>query len=151
LVHRDLTDLDDVATYYDTEIVAVDVSIFDFNKDHRVKYVMCYNNEIGPFGNKLSEYVPVKFIEALKKKNPSELTDEYEKFIYTYIVNGWESCENNVSMVTKRRVRYNFHNYIFIPLVLYCLRQVYNSIVCDTSVMDEDLLNKYSIEKGLKL
>jgi hypothetical protein len=148
LIHRDLTDLDDVACFYDMELTKNDVSIFDFNKDFRVKYVMCHVKPIGPFGNKLDEYIPVEFLSALKLKNSSILTDVYERFIFTYMVDGWRAAEDIIDTVDKRRMSYNMHNYIFIPLTLYVLRQIYNSIVCDIGIMDEQLLNKYSISKG---
>jgi hypothetical protein len=130
------------------ELTKNDVSIFDFNKDFRVKYVMCHVKPIGPFGNKLDEYIPVEFLSALKLKNSSILTDVYERFIFTYMVDGWRAAEDIIDTVDKRRMAYNMHNYIFIPLTLYVLRQIYNSIVCDIGIMDEQLLNKYSISKG---
>jgi hypothetical protein len=130
------------------ELTKNDVSIFDFNKDFRVKYVMCHVKPIGPFGNKLDEYIPVEFLSALKLKNSSILTDVYERFIFTYMVDGWRAAEDIIDTVDKRRMAYNMHSYIFIPLTLYVLRQIYNSIVCDIGIMDEQLLNKYSISKG---
>ena len=148
LIHRDLTDMDDVACFYDMELTKNDVSIFDFNKDFRVKYVMCHTKPIGPFGNKLDEYIPVEFVSALKVKNSSILTDAYERFIFTYMVDGWRAAEDIIDTVDKRRMAYNMHNFIFVPLTLYVLRQIYNSIVCDIGIMDEQLLNKYSIQKG---
>ena len=35
---------------------------------------------------------------------------------------------------------YNYHNYLFIPMVLYCLKKLYHAIMADTSIMDEALL-----------
>jgi hypothetical protein len=104
LIHRDLTDLDDVACFYDMELTKNDVSIFDFNKDFRVKYVMCHVKPIGPFGNKLDEYIPVEFLSALKLKNSSILTDVYERFIFTYMVDGWRAAEDIIDTVDKRRM-----------------------------------------------
>jgi hypothetical protein len=114
LTHNDLTDLDDVACYYDMELTKNDVSIFDFVKDHRVKYVMCHTKPIGPFGNKLEEYIPKDFLSALQLKNSSILTNVFEKFIFVYMVDGWQAAESIVSTVDKRRLPYDMHTYIFI-------------------------------------
>lgn len=150
IIHRDLTDLSDVCCYYDLESPVNDVSIFDFNKDHRVKYVMCYTNPIGPFGNTLGEYIPKNFLNALDLKSIDKLKDRYERFIFTYMVSGWKAAMSIIETVNKRRIPYDMHTYIFVPLVLYSLRQIYNEIICDTSIMDEELLFQYSIEKGGK-
>ena len=150
VIHRDLTDLSQVCAYYDTELPMNDVSIFDYNKDFRVKYVMGYTEPIGPFGNKLMPYVPKNFLNALDLKSIDKLEDRYERFVFTYMVSGWKGAMSIIDTVNKRRIPYDMHTYVFVPLVMYCLRQVYNAIICDTSIMDEQLLNQYSIEKGGK-
>jgi hypothetical protein len=124
-----------------------DISVFDFNKDHRVKYLMTYATNIGPFGNSLHEYLSKTFITALEVKNIDILTDPYERFVWSYMINGPEDAREYIDSIAKRRIKYSFHTFIFIPLVLYVLRQIYNNIVCDLSIMDEELLNRYSINK----
>ena len=111
---------------------------------------MCYTNPIGPFGNTLGEYIPKNFLNALDLKSIDKLKDRYERFIFTYMVSGWKAAMNIIETVNKRRIPYDIHTYIFVPLVLYSLRQIYNEIICDTSIMDEELLFQYSIEKGGK-
>lgn len=148
--HKDLTDLDEIGQYYDLELTKNDVSVFDYEKDGRVKYLMAYSNDIGPFGNKLDRYIPKNFITALELNNEGLLTDPYEIFIYKYMHGALIELQKYLDTISKRRVKYNMHSYIFIPLTIYCLKQCYNSIICDTSVMDENLLDQYTIKKGGK-
>ncbi len=145
--HRDIEDLKEVRCYYDMEPTENDISVFEFNKDHRVKYLMTYVSDTGPFGNKLKEYISKTFITALEVKNVDILEDPYEQFIWSYMINGPEDARERIDMIAHRRIKYSFHTFIFIPLVLYVLRQIYNNIVCDLSIMDEELLNRYSINK----
>ena len=147
LTHRDLTDLNEVCCYYDMEPVENDISIFDFYKDRRVKYLMAYAKPKGPFGNELQEYLSKTFLSSLKLRNSKMLDNAYEKFVWQYMVNGPDAARNYIEEVSQRRIKYNFHSFIFVPMVLYVLKQIYNHIVCDTGIMDEMLLTQYSINK----
>lgn len=153
LTHKDLDDLDDVGKYFDAESCKVDVSIFDYNADHRVKYIMCYPDQTGPFGNLLGEYIPVNFISALELRNSGDLlTDPYEKFIFKYMTCVTPAeLKNSLDLVRKRRIKYDMHTYLFIPMIMYCLKQCYNSIIFDSNIMDEAILDEYTIKKGGKI
>ena len=149
--HRDLTDMNDVGCYYDMETVFGVGSIFDYYKDFRVKYVMAYSLPIGPFGNTLDEYISRDFITALDIKNNGRLSDPYELFVFHYMVDPILTLKDKLKLLNTRRVKTTLHNYIFIPLIMYCLRQLYNEIVCDTQVMDEHLLSTYNMKGMTKL
>ena len=154
LANNDLDDIENIGIYYDEETPKNDVSAFYYQHDHRVKYIMCYPNEIGVFGNKLKEYIPKDFASALELRNTQNLTDPYELFVANYMLNSSnpQLVRNNLDLVEKRRFHYNFHSYIFIPMIMYCLKQCYNSILCDTSIMDEKYLDDYTINtKGGKM
>ena len=154
LANNDLDDIDKIGKYYDEETPKADVSAFYYQHDHRVKYIMCYANEIGVFGNKLKVYLPNDFTTALELRNTQNLTDPYELFVANYMLNSSspQLVKNNLELVEKRRFHYDFHSYIFIPMIIYCLKQCYNSILCDTSIMDEKYLDDYTINtKGGKM
>jgi hypothetical protein len=109
---------------------------------------MTYSLPIGPFGNKLDEYISRDFITALDIKNNGRLNDPYELFVFHYMVDNILTLKDKLKLLNTRRVKTTLHNYIFIPLIMYCLRQLYNEIVCDTQVMDEHLLSTYNM-KGM--
>lgn len=146
--HHDITDLNEVGIWYDMEPTKVDVSVFDYNKDERVKYLMTYAQPTGPFNNPLREYIPKNFITALELKNEALLKDPYEIFVYKYMTGVAHDMQNCLELVEKRRIRYSFHSFIFIPLVIYCLNKCYDAIICDTTVMDEEILDQYSIKNA---
>lgn len=150
--HRDLTDMNEVGIYYDMETVFGIGSIFDYYKDFRVRYLMCYNSPIGPFGNQLDEYLSKDFISALDLKNNGRLGDPYEQFVFYYMTtSSIRSLKDKLNLINVRRIKNNMHNYIFIPLIMYCLKQIYNEIICDTQVLDEKLLENYSMKGMIKL
>ena len=61
------------------------------------------------------------------------------------------SLKDKLNLINVRRIKNNMHNYIFIPLIMYCLKQIYNEIICDTQVLDEKLLENYSLKGMIKL
>jgi hypothetical protein len=145
IMHKDNTDLNDVNIYYDMEPAQNTDSIFDYYRDKRVKYIAYYPSPVGPFANKLSEYIPKNFMNALDFHNAGILRDPYEIFIWHYMmedINVFAAhLDDHLDSISKRRIPYDFHTFIFMPLVIYCLRQISKNIVVDTSVVDEHLLN----------
>jgi hypothetical protein len=142
VMHRDNSDMNDVNIFYDMEPAQNTDSVFDYYRDRRVKYLAYYPNPIGPFGNKLSEYIPKNFITALDLHNSGILKNPYELFVWHYMMEDINLLNAHVDSISKRRIPYDFHTYIFMPLVIYCLRQLSKNIVVDTSSMDkEHLLN----------
>lgn len=139
LMYKDLTDLKDVNVYYDMELNNSTDSIFDYYRDnHRVKYLAYYPEEIGPYGNKLTKYISKDFITALEFRNKALLSDPYEIFVYTYMMEEPKRLIALIDSVNKRRLPYSFHTYIYVPMVMYCLRQLNNEIVVNTTILDED-------------
>lgn len=152
LTHQDLDDLEQIGAYYGTEMPLADVSIFDYNKDRRVKYLLCTSRQEGPFGEVQQEYIPQNFLTALSLRNSADLiSDPYELFIFRYMTGYAADLQNHIEDIMNRRMKYDLHTYIFIPMIMYCLKQCYNSIICDTSVVDESLLDDYTIKKGGKI
>ena len=140
IMNRDNSDLNDVNIFYDMEPAQHTDSVFDYYRDKRVKYLAYYPNPIGPFGNKLSEYIPKNFITALDLHNSGILKNPYELFIWHYMMEDINLLNAHVDSISKRRIPYDFHTYIFMPLVIYCLRQLSKNIVVDTSSMDKEYL-----------
>lgn len=152
LTHKDLEDIDEVGCYYNAELTANDVSMFDYLKDERVKYCICYNTPKGPFNEDLKEYIPEEFLHGLSLRNSDKIKDPYEQFIFFYMTGENAALlKNHLDLVSKRRIGYNFHTFVFIPMILYCLRQCYNSMICDSSIMDDAILYDYDIKKGGKV
>ena len=141
VLNKDLSDLKDINIYYDMELAQSTESIFDYYRDKRVKYMAYYPEEIGPYGNHLTEYIPKNFITALDFRNKALLTDPYEIFLYTYMMEDPKNLLALIDTIDKRRISYTFLTYIFLPLVLYALRQLCKEIVVNNSIIDEAILN----------
>jgi hypothetical protein len=137
IMHRDLTDMDEVNIYFQMFPAISTDSIFDYYRDERVKELGYFAEKTGPFNEELLEYIPKNFITALSMKNAALLSDPYEIFIWNYMIKGTQVLNSMIDTVSKRRLSYNFHSYVFIPLVLYTLRQMLKDILVDKSVMDE--------------
>ena len=140
LESKDDNDLDELAKYYDTERCAGLSSIFEYANDRNVLYTHASKNKIGIFGNPLERYLPANFINALELKDDEFINDNLEEFVFVYFFGQATDLKSKVKLVDIRRVKYNYHNYLFIPMVLYCLKKLYHAIMADTSVMDEALL-----------
>ena len=142
VLNSDTSDINDVNIYYDMEPAISTDSIFDYYSDSRVKYLAYYLDETGPYGNKLTSYVPKDFIQSIEYKNIGILNDPYEKFMYTYMRYGALKLIPLLDSINIRRLKYSFHTYIFLPLVIYGLRQLTKAIMFDNSLMDEKLIHE---------
>ena len=142
ILHKDYSDMGELNIFYDTEPAISTDSVFDFYRDERVKYMAYYPEETGPFGNKITPYINRDFITAVDCKNPALLSDPYEIFMYHYLMDDTAKLVPYLNSIDKRRIKYTFNNYIFLPLVLYALRQLVNYIVCDTTIMDEKYMHE---------
>ena len=143
ITHRDLSDLDQVEIFYDDLEPAIGTcSQFDFLHDRRVRYMNFYADTRSVFAQITKSYIRKEFIDALRLRNLGGELDELEAFIYHYMTKQdiLQLC-NYLSLVENiRRVGYNLHNFVMIPMVLYVLRQLYNEIICDTSVIDDHMM-----------
>ena len=142
IMHKDLEDLNDINTFFGMEPAISTESIFDYYRDENAKYMTYYHKAIGPFQNTLLEYIPEDFVNAIDYRNVELLKDPFERFVCCYMLYEPEYVKSIVDTVDKRRIKYNFHTFIFVPLVIYALRQLLKQIVCDTSTMDEDLIDE---------
>lgn len=141
IINRDTSDLNEINTYYDMEPALSTDSIFDFYRDDRVKYMAYYPEEIGPFSNKLSPYISRDFLLAIDCKNPHLLKNSYENFVCRYMIHDIEQLVPFIDDISKRRIKYSFTNFIFIPIVLYVLKQLVNHIVVNNTIMDEKVIH----------
>ena len=139
---KDFEDLEDINRFYWPEPAINTESIFDYHRDTRVKYLSYFNTEIGPFGNKLAPYFSKDFLNAIEIKNISLLDDLFEKLVWTYVTQPALSCLTFLEDLEKKKLKYNFHTYIWTPLALYVLRQLLKEIKVDLSALDETLVHK---------
>jgi hypothetical protein len=141
-MHRDTKDFEDINRFYYPQPAISTDSIFDFYRDKNVKYMAYYPDQTNPFGQHLIPYLPKDFCTALEIGNDGILTDPYEKFVWTYIFHGPEKTSGLLETINIRRLKYNLHTYLFIPMTLYILRQMLKEITVDNTLMDEDLLHE---------
>ena len=142
LMNRDIDDIVDINKFYFPQPAISTDSIFDYYRDANAKYMSYYPTDNDPLGQHLIPYLPKDFCTALELKNPAILKDPYEKLIYTYMVDGPEKAAGLLESVSMRRIKYNLHTFIFIPMTLYVLRQVLKEILVDNTLMDEELLDE---------
>jgi hypothetical protein len=142
VMKKDFSDPSDINRFYWPEPAINTESVFDYNRDDRVKYLSYYNVEIGPFGNKLLPYFSSDFLNAIKLKNINLLDDLFEKLVYTYVTQPSANCLKFLDDLEKVKIRYNFHTYIWTPLAMYSLRQVLKDIKVDLTALDETLVHQ---------
>lgn len=140
LVHKDTSDIQEISKFYGMESEQGYGSIFAYNNDSNAKRLMGFPNEIGPFGNKLDKYLNTNFISALELEDSNLISDNLEDFVFTYITSPVTDLRNKLDDIDIRRVKYNLHNYIFIPMILYCLKKLYSAIITNTAVLDEQMM-----------
>ena len=71
----------------------------------------------------------------------------WEHFVWLYCTtDNILSLKQWLDNINKRRFAYSLETFVFIPLVLYCLRQLINQLTNDSkaskTIMDEHLLKK---------
>jgi hypothetical protein len=142
LMHRDTKDLADINKYYYPQPAISTDSIFDYYRDHNVKYMAYYPEDINPLNQHLIRYLPADFCTALEIGNDALIKDPYEKLVYTYLFHGPEKAAGLLETINIRRIKYNLHTFIFVPMTLYILRQMLKEITVDNTLMDEDLLDE---------
>lgn len=138
--NQDSSDLKEIHRYYDAEPVNGISSIFKYNNDERVKSVIGSTDEIGVFGYKLQPYIGSNLISALEIGNDDCINDNIEQFVFNYMNNDLAHLKNGLDKVDIRRIKYNLHNYIFIPILLFILKKLYKDIITNNEVMDEAML-----------
>ena len=127
-----------VTKFYDLEPTASFGSIFMFYRDKRVKYIRTYIKENNFYGKPIDNYLDNDFIASVMDKSIEALTNPIDIFISQWLINR-EDTDTLVKLtedIEKNHNEYSFHNYIYIPLLLFCLADLYNRIL-NTSHMDE--------------
>ena len=90
------------------------------------------------FGKPIDNYLDNDFIASVMDKSIEALTNPIDIFISQWLINR-EDTDTLVKLtedIEKNHNEYSFHNYIYIPLLLFCLADLYNRIL-NTSHMDE--------------
>lgn len=154
--YKDFEDWEQLLAYFniETTFMLCEGSIFDYHRDTRIKYMQFFDYPIGPFNNSYYKYISKDFINAVDLHDGTLLPMKerpWEGFVFNYCME--EDCRpliNLLDYIDKRRIPYCIETFVFIPLVLYALRQLINQITNEnksrTAVhevrLDEPILNK---------
>ena len=128
--HSDIEDIDELDKYFNFEPAVSTTSVFEYWDDMRIKYIIYYNGPESMFKDNNSPYLDLELIDALKKNDSSIITKNLSLIVYTYLTSGSGDYLLSVikNVIKSNHYRYTFYNYIFIPLVVYCLRQLYKTL-----------------------
>ena len=128
-----------INTHYDLEPTAVMDSMFMYYRDRRVKYIREYHRDKNFYGKDIHEYLPANFLDGIKNNDLSGLTDPIDVFVATWIHDNTDTdgLIGLLDTLEPHHYRYTFHNYIFIPLLLFCLTSLYNAVQ-DKELTDPD-------------
>lgn len=152
VVHKDFDDWEEVLAYFNVEptFMMAEVSIFDYYRDRRIKYMQFFDYPIGPFNDSYYKYISKDFLHAIEYQDSTLLPPKerpWEHFVFMYC-----TTDNVLSLtkwldnIDRRRFPYSLETFVFIPLVLYSLRQLINQLTNDSKAssktMDEHLLKK---------
>ena len=139
-----------INSYFDLEPSASTSSIFMYYRDRRVKYLRTYKNPYNFYGGDTKEYVPQIFIEAVNNKSIVDLESPIDKFITAWITDKTDTdlLMTLIKDIDKNHNDYTFHNFIFIPLLLFSLMDLYNNIINDPTgnAIEDELANEMSCE-----
>lgn len=150
--HYEPSRINVINDHFDLEPTAVMDSIFMYYRDRRVKYIREYRAGRNFYYKPIPEYLPSAFLNGIASGDISTLTDPMEIFVAAWIsdktdLDGLISLMENLE---PHHNRYSFHNYIFIPLVLFCLIDLYNSVQAreleDVDSIKDELANESGVE-----
>ena len=119
-----------INSHFDLEPTAVMDSIFMYYRDRRPKYVREYKRPVNFYNKSIKEYLPHEFLSGIEGKDISGLTDPIDVFVATWISDNTDrdTMVSLLDTLEPHHNRYTFHNFIFIPLLLFCLTSLYNTI-----------------------
>lgn len=128
--HSDIEDLDELDMYYNFEPAVSTTSVFEYWDDMRIKYIIYYNSPESMFKEKNDVYIDLDLIKALKDENTKPILKNLSLIVYTFLKDGAGNklLEVVKNVLKSKHYRYTFYNYIFIPLTVYCLRQLYKTL-----------------------
>lgn len=135
--------------YYYLEPTAIQGSIFMDYRDRRVKYLREYNTTTNFYGSATLEYLPADFMKAIAQKDASALTNPIDTFIADWFIDNTAKTVllKAMKLIEPHHNDYTFHNFIFIPLLLFCLTSLYNSITSpDPDPLNDELGNEMGCE-----
>ena len=123
-----------------------------YYRDRRVKYIREYRAGRNFYYKPIPEYLPPAFLNGIASGDISTLTDPMEIFVAAWISDKTD-LDGLISLIGNlepHHNRYSFHNYIFIPLVLFCLIGLYNSVQAreleDVDSIKDELANESGVE-----
>lgn len=137
VVNKDFDDWENLLAYFniETSFMMCEGSIFDYHRDLRIKYMQFFDYPIGPFNNSYYRYISNDFIQAIDLKDSKRLPEDerpWERFVYEFcMAKDTREVEKYIKIIDKRRFAYDLETFVFIPLVLYVLRQLINQITND--------------------
>lgn len=126
--HREDDCLCNFDTYYDTEAALATDSVFYYWRDKRFRYMQYYTVNENMFDVEIDRYIDKMFIDALNNKNPNDLSDDLSIIVYNYMVSGVDNITPTCKKMKRKHYSYSLHNFVFIPLVMYCIRQLINQL-----------------------
>lgn len=150
VTHYEPNRLDVINKFFDLEPTASMDSIFMYYRDKRVKYLRSYFGASNMFGGQNNEYIPAVFIEGIKSKDLTAITSPIDAFIATWINDKTDTNRliELVDKIPKHHNEYSFHNFIFIPILLYCLFDLANNINSSNGVdpLADEMANEIGCE-----
>ena len=132
ITHRDYDDLDYFDKFYDVEPAINSESIFNYWRDRRIKYMIYYSSNESVFDERIPRYIDANFIKALEIGDSKDLFNELSLVVYNYFKTGTDHLLPILRKMRNKRYRYTLHNFVFIPLVIYCIRQLYKSLTAQS-------------------
>lgn len=139
----------DFDIFYDSEAALASDSVFFYWRDKRFRYMQYYTQNENMFDEEIPRYIDKEFVKALRCKNPNNLYDELSQIVYYYMVCGVERITSICKKMRKKHYSYSLHNFVFIPLVMYCIRQLINSLSQSTGdYYASDRLVEYTSENN---
>lgn len=148
IIHRDYDDNNRFDKFYDVEPAINSESIFSYWRDRRIKYMVYYFTDESVFDVKIPRYITNELTDALESNSSVNITNKLTLVVYNYFKSGTNNLLPIIKQLSERHYRYSFHNFIFIPLTIYCIRQLYNSIISSQKENDyyPDNLIQYTPE-----
>lgn len=148
LEHVDVDDFFSVDRYYDMDPAVASDSIFMYWADRRIKYLAYYSSPQSVYDYHIPRYIDDPFIDAMVKKDETILRDNLSILVYRFLNKlGANSIVDIARTMIQYHYRYTFHNFIFMPMAIYCLKQVYNQLAStEAKPYDTDTMVTYGPE-----
>lgn len=137
--------------YFTLEPTASMSSIFMYYRDKRVKYLREYSTDTSVFGEQNSEYIPLNMIDAIINKDLTLVeSSPIDTFICSWLIDRTDisGLVELAKDIPKNHNDFSFHNFTFIPILLYCLFDLANQIQNDSTPdsIEDELANEMGCE-----